>query len=174
MLMVTARPVASAHRRARVLLLPHPVGERLFEPWGRDVVDAIGDRHDLALFDAAAPLSAQFRGVDVVVDIGGAAGTRAMADAAAGGVRLWQILGTGFDHFDLAYWRSKGIPVANCPGLLSAPVLGWPLDQTLLISAGIQPGILQDKNGFLNLRIPGTVPTSTELLVFHRESAISL
>ena len=49
---------------------------------------------------------------------------------------------------------------------LNQTVKDWPLGQTLLISAGIQPGILQDKNGFLNLRIPGTVPSGTELLVF--------
>ena len=49
---------------------------------------------------------------------------------------------------------------------LNQTVKDWPLGQTLLISAGIQPGILQDKNGFLNLRIPGTYPTSTELLIF--------
>lgn len=41
------------------------------------------------------------------------------------------------------------------------------LGKTLVISAGIQPGILDDnKNGFLNLRLPGTVPTGSELLVF--------
>jgi hypothetical protein len=49
---------------------------------------------------------------------------------------------------------------------LNQTVKGWPLGQTLLISAGIQPGILQSKAGFMNLRIPGTVPTGTELLVF--------
>jgi hypothetical protein len=49
---------------------------------------------------------------------------------------------------------------------LNQTVKNWPLGQTLLISAGIHPGILQNKGGFLNLRIPGTVPTSTELLVF--------
>jgi hypothetical protein len=49
---------------------------------------------------------------------------------------------------------------------LNQTVKGWPLGQTLLISAGIQPGILQSKGGFLNLRIPGTVPSGTELLVF--------
>lgn len=49
---------------------------------------------------------------------------------------------------------------------LSQIVKGWPLGQTLLISAGIQPGILQGKGGFMNLRIPGTVPTGTELLIF--------
>ena len=41
---------------------------------------------------------------------------------------------------------------------------GWKLGQTLLISAGIHPGILQSKSGFL--RLPGTTPTSTEVLVF--------
>ncbi|GAC1451303.1 MAG: hypothetical protein NVSMB9_36270 [Isosphaeraceae bacterium] len=49
---------------------------------------------------------------------------------------------------------------------LNQTVKGWPLGQTLLISAGIQPGILQGKGGFLNLRIPGTVPSGTELLIF--------
>jgi hypothetical protein len=49
---------------------------------------------------------------------------------------------------------------------LNQTVKGWPLGQTLLISGGIQPGILQGKGGFMNLRIPGTVPSGTELLVF--------
>ncbi len=49
---------------------------------------------------------------------------------------------------------------------MNQTIQGWKLGQTLLISAGIHPGILQDKRGFLNLRIPGTVPTKTELLVF--------
>ena len=49
---------------------------------------------------------------------------------------------------------------------LNRTIPAWPLGQTLLISAGIHPGILQSKSGLFNLRIPGTVPTSTELLVF--------
>jgi hypothetical protein len=49
---------------------------------------------------------------------------------------------------------------------LSQTIKNWKVGQTLLITAGIHPGILQSKSGFLNLRIPGTVPTSTELLVF--------
>jgi hypothetical protein len=49
---------------------------------------------------------------------------------------------------------------------LNQTVQGWPIGQTLLISGGIQPGILQSKGGLFNLRLPGTVPTSTELLVF--------
>ncbi len=48
---------------------------------------------------------------------------------------------------------------------LNQTVPNWPLGQTLLISGGITPGILQSKTGFLNLRIPGTMPTDTELLV---------
>jgi hypothetical protein len=44
--------------------------------------------------------------------------------------------------------------------------VSWELGRTLIISAGITPGILQSKTGFLNLRVPGTVPTDTELLVF--------
>lgn len=42
----------------------------------------------------------------------------------------------------------------------------WKLGHTLLISSGIQPGILQAKGGLFNLHIPGTMPTTTELLVF--------
>ena len=49
---------------------------------------------------------------------------------------------------------------------LNQTVKGWTLGQTLLISGGIQPGILQAKGGFMNLRIPGTLPSGTELLVF--------
>jgi hypothetical protein len=56
---------------------------------------------------------------------------------------------------------------------INQTVKDWPLGQSLLISAGIQPGILQDKNGFLNLRIPGTVPTSTELLVFLEAESVT-
>ncbi len=56
---------------------------------------------------------------------------------------------------------------------LNQTVKSWPLGQTLLISAGIQPGILQSKTGFLNLRIPGTVPTGTELLVFLEAELVS-
>lgn len=106
----------------RVLFLPHPIYPGLFEPWGRDVVSALEGRHQVAVYDAAAPLSEQFGSVDVVVDHGGAAGTRPMADAAVS-VRLWHILGTGTDHFDIDYWRSRGIPVANCPGTFTAPGL---------------------------------------------------
>lgn len=106
----------------KVLLLPHPVIE-IANPWGSDVVMAIDDRHDFSICDYDKPLAPQFKGVDVVIDHGGSAGTREMADIAAGKVKLWQILGTGLDHFDMDYWREKKIPVANCPGPFSAVAL---------------------------------------------------
>ena len=46
---------------------------------------------------------------------------------------------------------------------LNQPILGWQLGQTLVISAGVTPGILEPKNGFF--RVPGTMPTDRELLV---------
>lgn len=106
-------------RRLKVLLLQM---EGMFEPWGRDVIAAVGDRHDLAVLDPGRPLEEQFGGVEAVIDQGGSVSTRAMMDAAVS-ARLWQVLGTGFDHFDLEYVKSKGIPAANCPGPFSATAL---------------------------------------------------
>ena len=94
----------------------------MFRPWGEDVV-AVLQHHDLRILDYGRPLAPQFEGVTAVIDQGGSAATREMANLAAGKVGLWQILGTGFDRFDLAYFQSKGIPVANCPGPFSAVAL---------------------------------------------------
>jgi phosphoglycerate dehydrogenase-like enzyme len=93
-----------------------------FTPWGTDLVAAIGDRHDLRILDRQRPVAPQLEDVDVVIDMGGSVGTRGMVDASKS-VRLWQILGTGLDHFDMDYWRSKKVPVANCPGPFSAVAL---------------------------------------------------
>lgn len=115
-------PQPRSSGRMRVIFLPHPRYPGLFEPWGKDVLAALDGRHEVVIYDAALSLQSQFSNVDVVVDHGGAAGTRAMADVATS-VRLWHILGTGTDHFDLGYWRSKAIPVANCPGSFTASAL---------------------------------------------------
>jgi phosphoglycerate dehydrogenase-like enzyme len=107
------------HRKStglKVLFLPNP---KLVDPWHGDVIGAVGARHSLKTIEYDAPLKPQFNGVDAVIDFGGSMGTRAMADQASS-VRLWQILGTGFDHFDLEYWKKKQIPVANCPGEFTA------------------------------------------------------
>jgi hypothetical protein len=48
---------------------------------------------------------------------------------------------------------------------LDQTVKNWRLGQTLVISAGIHPGVLDKKGGWFNLPIPGTFPTGTEVLV---------
>ena len=103
----------------RVLLLSL---DKLQSPWCDDVIEAIGDRHEIRLLDKSQPVAPQFAHVDVVIDQGGSVGTQAMMDAATS-AKLWQILGTGFDHFDLSYIRQKGIAVANCPGQFSSTAL---------------------------------------------------
>src|SRR5215472_16606336 len=102
--------------RLHVVYLPEPH----LDP--QHVVEAIGARHELVIFDRAAPLEAQLQNAHVVIDSGGSVGTRAMLDAAPL-VRLWQIMGSGYEHFDLEYWRTRGVAVANCPGTASAPAL---------------------------------------------------
>ena len=161
--------------RLTVLFLPHPLGPSMFKPSGDDVVAAIGDRHDLHILDYDQPIAPQFEGVDVVIDHGGSAGTREMADAASGVVRLWQILGTGFDHFDLAYWRSKDLPVANCPGIFSAVALAecaimfmlmlarqYPVTQTNLKQGELYRPVGLELDG-LNLGIVGFGASGIEL-----------
>lgn len=105
--------------RLRVLLLPF--GE-IYSPWCDDLVSAVGARHEISVFDETKPLAPQFAGIDVVIDQGGSVGTREMMDAAID-TRLWQILGTGFDHFDLDYIKKKEIPAANTPGQFSSVAL---------------------------------------------------
>lgn len=107
-------------RKLKVLFLPHP--PQLRDPWLRDVQGLLDGHHDLRIYDVRLPLRAQLEGVEVVVDQGGVHSTREMADQAPG-VELWQILGTGFERFDVSYWRRKGIPVANTPGQFSATAL---------------------------------------------------
>jgi D-3-phosphoglycerate dehydrogenase / 2-oxoglutarate reductase len=108
--------------RLNVLYLPLRDRPELLQPWAGDVLAALGDRHHARVFDHTQPLAPQFVSIDVVVDQGGSVGTRAMLDAAAT-ARLWQVLGTGLDHFDLDYWRARRMPVANCPGTFSAVAL---------------------------------------------------
>ncbi len=106
-------------RRLKVQLLPL---EKLRSPWCDDVIAAVSSRHEIRMFDWDESLTEQFKDVDVVIDQGGSVGTQAMMDAATS-AELWQILGTGFDHFDLDYIRQKGIRVANCPGQFSSTAL---------------------------------------------------
>lgn len=103
-----------------VLFLPLPGVPGMF---GDEVVKAVGKNHNIKVFDHASEMAPQFEGIEVVIDLGGSVGTREMLHAAES-ARLWQVLGMGLDHFDLEYWREQGVPVAHCPGPLSAIPLG--------------------------------------------------
>ena len=102
--------------RLKVIYLP---GRGSMPAWQREVVAAIGPKHDLRIYDEAQPLEPQFADVDAVVDLGGSWGNRAQLDAAPQ-VRFWQILGTGIEHFDLDYWANRPVMISNCPGPMSA------------------------------------------------------
>ena len=106
-------------RRLKTILFPQHDN---FEPWCSDVMELVGVRHDIAVFDENESIERQFEGVEVVVDHGGRSATREMMDAATD-ASLWQILGTGFDRFDLDHIKSKGIAAANTPGQFSSIAL---------------------------------------------------
>ncbi len=82
--------------------------------WRQGIETVFEDKHDLRFFDLKGPVASQFKDADMVIDCGGW-GTHEMIDAARD-AKLWQILGTGLDHTDVAYIKSKGMMVANCPG----------------------------------------------------------
>lgn len=133
--------------RLNVLLLPPPPSQQ--HPWIGDVIEAVGARHNLLRCDYHQPLAPQFSDIDAVIDFGGSMGTRAMADV-SGSVKLWQVLGNGIDHFDLEYWRSRGIPVANCPGeLTGVPLAEEVILFMLLLSRGWHQGQENLRNGVM-------------------------
>lgn len=110
--------------RLNILYLPHPDVPDTSDPERiRTLQDLLVDKHNFIIFDPDQPIAPQFAEIDFVLDIGGSVGTREMVDAAAHRCRMWQIMGTGLDHFDMDYWRSKNMPVSNCPGPFSAVAL---------------------------------------------------
>lgn len=140
-----------------VVLVPVRSKPQLFDPWGKDFVDAIGSRHNLKVFDHEAPLADQLANADVVVDLGGSATTREMLHAAPH-ARLWQCMATGLDHFDLDYWRLQGMPVANTPGPFSAVALAECAFMLMLMLARRYPEARQN----FDSRVMN-VPMGTEL-----------
>ena len=96
----------------------------MLQPWYDDFRTAVDKRHTVSLYDPAKSMAGQFADVEVVVDQGGSVGTRALIDAALSArVKLWQVLGTGVDHVDVAYFLEKGLALANTPGPFSAVAL---------------------------------------------------
>lgn len=105
----------------KVLYLSQP---NALHPWYDDVVDLSQGRHDILLFNPTLPLEDQIRDAAVVVDQGGGMGTpELMSVAKRHGVQLWQVLGTGLDHFDMRTAKECGLLVANTPGIYSALAL---------------------------------------------------
>ena len=105
----------------KVLFLGQPDN---LEPWFGDVVVAIGEEHRVDLYDPSKSATDQFRETGVVIDQGGSVGTRELIDvAAAAGVKLWQVLGTGLDHVDVEYILNHGLPLSNTPGPFSSVAL---------------------------------------------------
>ena len=103
-------------RRLNVVFLPEP---QTASEYGPAVTAAIGDRHNLSVFDVEQPVTPQFAGIDAVIDTGGSMGTREMMDAAVE-TRLWIVMGMGLDHVDVDYLKSKGFLVTHCPGFLTS------------------------------------------------------
>jgi D-3-phosphoglycerate dehydrogenase len=102
----------------KVLYLRAPSGLDRAYP---DFVEAIDGRFPVEVYDPDRPPAEQFEGVAVVVDPGGAVGTRALIDAAlAAGAKLWHVTTNGTDQVDVAYFLEQGLPLANSPGRLSA------------------------------------------------------
>lgn len=113
-------PEASARYRVRVLFLGSRTAPS-WAPWGRDIVAAVGRSHDISIVDPDRPMVDQVADatVDVIVDNLMQA-SPALAEAAAGHVRLWQLGSVGYDKIDVASLGRHGVPVANCPGSSSA------------------------------------------------------
>ena len=106
-------------RRIKVLWLP----EKHSDPMLREqILASVGRAHDLTILNERQPMAPQFAGVEVVLDSGGSVGTHPMMDSAVN-CQLWQIIGTGLDHVDLAYIGGKGMKAANCPGTSSGVAL---------------------------------------------------
>jgi len=102
----------------KVLYLRAPTGLDGAYP---DFVKANDGRFPFEVYGPDEPMAEQFEGVEVVIDPGGAVGTRALIDAAlAANVKLWQVTTNGTDHVDVSYFLGQGLPLANSPGRLSA------------------------------------------------------
>lgn len=97
--------------------------ERLLDPYYYDFVAAAGSAVTSSVFDPKAPVASQFEAVDVVIEHAGGLSAPEMWDAAAAaGVKLWQITGTGVDHIDVASFLKRGIPLANMHGPAAIPM----------------------------------------------------
>ena len=104
----------------RVLFLVAAAGASP-EPWLEDVRREANGRLDLRI--ALNEDEADFSEVTTVIDVGGWASDRAIDRGAAAGVELWQVLGYGLDHINVAHVHQRGMILAHTPGPASAIAL---------------------------------------------------
>ncbi|MFM8577908.1 MAG: NAD(P)-dependent oxidoreductase [Planctomycetaceae bacterium] len=132
--------------RLNVIYLP---GRGADPTWEREVVAAIGPKHNLTIYDESKPLAPQFADVDAVVDLGGSWGTREMLDAAPK-VQFWQIMGTGMEHFDFDYWSTRPVMISNCPGPMSAiPLAEHAILLMMLVRRNYPQQVVNVANGLM-------------------------
>ncbi len=104
----------------RVLFLPYDPEYHYY--WYNGFVEALDDSFPLVMFDPDKPMAPQFDGIGVVVTC--SQFDNGMIDAGLeAGVKLWQVLSVGIDHWDVPYILDKGMPFANTPGPFSAIAL---------------------------------------------------
>ncbi len=87
------------------------------------MIKACGRKHDLAVFDRERPWAPQFKGMEVVVDMGGEAKEELIDAIAVAGVKYLQAQTTGLDHVRVDEIKDRGIMLAHCPGMLSGVAL---------------------------------------------------
>ena len=117
--------------KVHVLLLHIPDKAEI---WGNEVIEELSKHHELRYFNYDEPIKPQFERIDVVVQMNYS--TREMMDTASeAGVKFWQLQSVGFEHFDLDYMKSKGIPVSNCPGMFSSVALAQTAMMFILLLA---------------------------------------
>src|ERR1051326_542571 len=93
------------------------------DPWRQEFTSAIGPSFDVVTAASDTEFRDEVAGAIAVLDLG-AKVSAAMIDAAgAAGIKLWQLVSTGYDHLDLSAFRDRDIVVANTPGMLSAQAL---------------------------------------------------
>ncbi|MCH2117830.1 MAG: hypothetical protein MK161_09060 [Pirellulales bacterium] len=109
-------------RQLSVLYIPHPTAN-LTVPWGNDLVRAIGEHHNLRIFDPYQPAGAQFEGIEAVVDLGGNIDADLVGAAARAGVKFVQAQTNGLDHVAVDKIVGAGMMLAHCPGELSSVAL---------------------------------------------------
>jgi len=111
----TAGPQGSGTGPPPVLFVKATMAASL-HPWMDDFVTALDGACEVALFDPSRPVREQFDGARVVVDLCGFAPHELIDAGSEAGVKLWQVLGYGLDHIDVAHVHARGIPLAHTPG----------------------------------------------------------